>query len=387
MIPLSPMGGACVRLRAWLACVLVGSTFAHPSRAEHDGQALNWDLITIGPDTDLFSLWGHTALCASSGKLEDGTCFDFGIAIETDPAKLAIGTLRGDELFAVVRVPARVLLGSSQFRDAWQQRIQLDAERGRELLAELEHAVETGASYAYQPLERNCTSEIRDRLDRALAGALAQGAHERAGAPRRQAAESGLSGRLLPLTLLALAGGSALDRPASAWERMALPDGLMQAVAERLSAAPSRLSTRVDAPPPTSPHAGRILLSLLTLLVSWLSWRRLRRAPDSHGVRIALAVWLTGLACFPVLGVLSTLPSLQQNWMVLVLCPLDALLAFGRRPTRWQRVYALVRLTLIVLLGVASAFGLVAQSLWVGVLAAGIPIGLWFLAQRRARHG
>lgn len=382
VIRFGAMRHACTRFATPLVVVLAILAIARPSQAQAEA-SLTWDLVTIGPDTDLFSLWGHTALCVSTGEFEGGSCFDFGVAREEDPVRLALGTLQGQPLFAVVKVPARVLLAMSQFRDTWRQRITLEDAPGRELLAELEHAVGARARYAYQPLDRNCTTEVRDRLDRALAGKLRLGAEERSGPPLRRVAEAGISGRVLPLALTALAGGSGLDRPSTQWERMALPQGLMQAVSERLSAAPSRVFTRADAPPPTSPHAGRISLAFLTALLSWLIARAVRRSPDSRGARWSLAAWLSLLSLAPLLGAASTLPSLHGNWMLLVLSPLDLVLAWGKQTTRWHERYVALRLALILLITAASASGLLAQSLWIGSVATGIPLGTWLFMRRR----
>jgi hypothetical protein len=382
VIRFAAMRNACTRFATPLIVVLAILAITRPTRAQEES-SLTWDLITIGPDTDLFSLWGHTALCVSAGEFEGGSCFDFGVAREEDAVRLAVGTLQGQPLFVVVKVPARVLLASSQFRDTWRQRITLDDAHGRKLLAELEHAVAARARYAYQPLDRNCTTEVRDRLDRALAGKLRIGAEERSGSPLRTVAEAGISGRVLPLTLTALAGGKALDRPSTEWERMALPQGLMQAVSARLSAAPSRVFTRADAPPPTSPQAGRLSLVLLTALVSWSIGRALRRSPDSRAARSLLAAWLSLLSLAPLLGAVSTLPSLHGNWMLLLLSPLDILLAWGKHTTRWHERYVALRLALIVLVAAAAASGLLVQSLWIGGVITGLPLGTWLLVRKR----
>ena len=382
VIPFAPMRNACDRFAALLVALLAILAIARPSQAEEEPR-LRWDLVTIGPDAHLFSLWGHTALCVSTGEFEQGACFDFGVAREEDPIRLAIGTLRGRPLFAVVKVPTPILLASSQFRDTWRQTLELDPAHGRELLADLEHAVLTRSRYAYQPLERNCTTEVRDRLDRALSGALSANADRRSGPPLRHVAEAGISGRVVPLALTALAGGRALDRPSTEWERMALPKGLMQAVAARLSAAPSRVFTRVGAPPPTSPNAGRVLLSLLAIVLSGSIWQALRGSRDSRGARIALGTWLAALSFAPLLGAASTLPSLHASWMLLVLWPFDVLLAWGKQTSRIHERYVVLRLVLILLVAAAMAVGMVPPSLWIGVVIVGVPLATWLLMRRR----
>jgi len=379
VVPWRSVGPVSFR-RTPLELVVIGILLCGGSaRAADDRDPVHWDLVTVGPATDLFSLWGHTTLCASAGAFEDGACFDFGVATESDPARLSIGTLRGQALFTAIKVPTKVLLASSQFRDAWRQRIELEPDRGLELFRELEAAAEEEESYAYQPFFRNCTTEVRDRLDRALSGRLSRGADTRGGTPLRRTAEAGLTGHVLPLALLELAGGRALDRPSTAWERMALPAGLMQAVSERLSAAPSRLSTRVGAPPPTSPSAGRIVLVLITLATSVVYWLGSRQSVRPRRV---LGVWLGALGLVPLIGVCSTLPSLQGNWMLAVLTPLDVILTLSDRFVLWQRRYVLLRLAVLLALAASSITGLVVQPLGVGIGVAGLPLVLWLLRRR-----
>src|SRR5690606_7196259 len=119
--------------------------------------------------------------------------------------------------------------------------------------------------YAYEPVLDNCATRVRDLLDRATDGKLGVDFRVADGAPRRLWAEEALSGRALPLFLLALSGNSSLDEPSSALERMAFPQGLREGVEKYLGAAPSQLHTRVDEPPPTSRNAGKIVLILFGL--------------------------------------------------------------------------------------------------------------------------
>lgn len=383
MVPSGPMRSAS--LRFW-TLTLVLLTVVAPTRrtlAAEGGAPPVWDLVTVGPDADLFSLWGHSALCASAGSFERGTCFDFGVAHEDDPARLAVGTLRGRPLFGVVKVPARVLLATVQFRDTWHQRIELDPGPSRALLAELEALVQARMHYAYQPLFRNCTTELRDRLDHALAGRLRAGADQETGPPLRGPAEGGLTGQVLPLALLALAGGSVLDRPSTEWERMALPAGLMLGVKSRLSAAPSRVFSREGAPPPTSSQAGRSILIVLSALGFAGFALLLRRAPTRRGLVSTLcASWLVLLSLVPLVGALSALPSLHQNWMLAILTPLDAVLFARADWGRLSRHYVKLRLALLLALTLASGLGLVVQPLLTGAIVSASPLLLWLRAER-----
>jgi hypothetical protein len=370
------------RLLSMLAAVVMLLSASPLPAAEHE-EKLVWHLLTMGPASDLFSLWGHSALCVSTGDYRRGQCYDFGIAREENPAKLALGTLRGDRMFTALKLPAGFILAQSRFRDTLRQRIELDQVSARALLAELEATVAKKQGYAYQPLFRNCTTEIRDRLDIALGGRLSRGGNERSGPPLRQVAEKGLSGQVLPLALIALAGGSRMDRPSTSWERMGLPDGLMEALAARLSAAPGRVWTRKDAPPPTSPAAGRVVVLLLTAASSLAFWLLRRRSPQRAGfLERSASAWLGSVSLVPLAGMLSTLPSLQHNWTMLVLVPLDFILL--GKAARWHERYVLLRLLSVLGLGLAAQARLIDGALWTGVVVAGAPLGLWLWSRRRS---
>jgi len=380
-MPSGPMKPTCRLLSTFAA--MVALLLAGPARATELEGALTWDLLTIGPATDLFSLWGHSALCVSTTDYRRGQCYDFGVAREENPAKLALGTLRGERMFTALKLPAGLILAQARYRDTFRQRIRLDQVRARALLAELEATVGRRQGYAYQPLFRNCTTEIRDRLDVALGGRLRAGDKTRSGSPLREVAEAGISGQVLPLALVALAGGSWIDRPSTSWERMALPQGLMNALTERLSAAPSRVWTRKGAPPPTSPAAGRMVLILLTAAWALAFWLLARNSPRrSRVLQRSVGVWLGCLSLVPLAGMLSTLPSLQHNWMMLVLVPLDLVLV--ARAAKWQERYVLCRLATLVALGALALAGIIHASLWIGVLLAGAPLGLWLWSRRRS---
>lgn len=346
-----------------------------PARAASPAERANGpqpriDLVTVGPGSDLFSLWGHVALCVSAGELVDGRCLDFGIATTADPVELALGTLRGQQLFQAVEVPARDFLAKSQWRDVWSQELRLDPQSRERLLAAYRSALSPPLRYAYEPVLDNCATRVRDLLDHATEGQLGADARLADGPPRRLWAEEALSGRALPLFLLALSGSRTLDEASSAFERMAFPPGLREGVAEHLGAEPIRLHTRADQPPPTSRHAGKILLLGSALLASLALYHGQRRSlVTRRALRVTTGFWLGALSLAPIVGALSALPSLGLS-PVLALCwPTDALLGF--LPPRWLDHYLRARLSLLaaatLVLGWLTSFAILPAALAVGL--------------------
>lgn len=331
-------------------------------------------LVTVGPGSALFELWGHSALCVSHGEFEDGVCYDYGWSPVTDPGSLAIGTLRGDALFVPKKWPAATLLRAYQFRDLWTQELSLSESARATLLAKLKGDVAERRAYSYDPVLTNCTTRLRDGIDRELGGRIQASAQGLPGDPLRVFAEKALSGQVLPLALLELAGGERLDAPTSEWERMAFPLSLLESVKRHTGAEPKRIFSRRDRSPDTSRHAGRVVLLLLGLISGALLWRAGR---DSLGVRNGavrgLGLWMTFLSVIPILGVLSALPSLSGNWVLGILLPTDLLLLFGAH--RLLPKYLMARVALTTGLLGLSLTGLTPQRLWVPCLLVLIPFG------------
>lgn len=374
-------GGAATCRKGLLLAVLIG-LWVSPARAhgrELPAQPV-FELLTIGPGDDLFSLWGHSVICRHSGDLEVGVCYDFGVSVEPDPVALAVGTLRGRRLFRVTRIPSSALLEASRFRELKRQVLPLAPEQAASLGASLEQSFQAGLSYAYQPVRDNCSTRLRDALDGATSGRL-RGQPRPTQSSLRDFSERGLSGRVLLLIATELAAGSRLDGPAAAWDRMAFPEGLAREIELRLSAPISVVHRAAVSRPKTSVHAGRWVLGLLCL-VSAIGLLRLR-GWQFRVLAGTLGALLSIVAFLPWVGASSTLPSLHGNWQLAVLWVSDFVLAVDNR--RWLLWYARLRLGLAVLLGASSALGVIAQPLVLTSACVALIWGAFLLRARRAR--
>lgn len=344
----------------------------------------HFTLVTLGPGADLFELWGHSVLCVSQGTFEDGMCYDYGWSRVTDPAALAVGTLRGEALFVPKKWPARAVLRAYQFRDFWKQKLIFDEGVQRSLLARLEADVAGRRGYCYEPVLENCTTRLRDAMNRELGGGLDAERQGRPGPPLRTFAEQALRGRVVPLVLLELGGGARLDAPTSEWQRMAFPKGLLESVHGHLGAKPERVFSRRDQPPETSRHAGRLALLVLVLVSSALTWRMSSASPLKRSVVVrSLGVWLGFLSLIPILGAMSALPSLSGNWLLAVLVPTDLLLLLGVRG--FLPKYLLVRVALTSFVLALSLTGLIPQALWAPSLLVLMPFGALLIQFQRRR--
>lgn len=340
-------------------------------------------LVTVGPASDLFSLWGHAALCVSAGELVLGRCLDFGVATTADPVALALGTLRGEALFRAVEGPAERFLAGNQWRDVWVQELPLDEARRERVTAAYHEALTPPVVYAYEPVLDNCSTRLRDLLDRAMDGALGKDFRKVDGPARRVFAENALAGRVLPLTLFALSGNDFLDAATSDYERMAFPDELRLGVARHLGVAPVRLHTRFDAPPAGSPHVGKVVLVLLGLLWSGVLYASRKKRPFVRRLLVTQLGLVLGLfAAVPLFGATMALRSLAASPLLWVLWPTDV--ALGAFSDTGRARY--VRLRLGVLAVGAPGFVIFGSAaLLPAVVAVALPLGtLAIVAEREA---
>jgi hypothetical protein len=354
--------------------------------------ALHAELVTVGPGSDDLSLYGHSALCvvpesAPSGA-PDGRCYDFGVpGGDKDPDALVWDTVRGRPRFVPIAVARSVLVATFEDmeRSLWVQDLPLDDHQLDELQASLEAAVAAREAYAYHPYYDNCTTRLRDALDKVTSGKLHEGADVPASGPRfRALSEQGFSGRMFELAGLALFLGTRADRQPTAWEAMFLPVGLRDAVATRLGAPPKQIYERREAVIPTSPQAGRVGLIALGALLACVIALRGRKGPRALRIAVGSAGVVLGLLglTVDVVWLVTRIPEFAGNWVVLVLVPVDALLAFAP-PRVWPR-YLGVRLGMLVLLAALSATGVLAQPLVAVCVFAALPLGAsYFFVRRR----
>jgi hypothetical protein len=377
--------------RGRLACLAAAAALAGwgPARASAQpaDAAPRIELYTIGTGSDLFSAWGHSLLCVAQPSGQT-LCYDFGVPVVASAGEMVWGSLRGRALFGPVAVDLERVLAAfrAEERDVWRQALPLAPAEARALAGSLERAVAAGERYAYHPYHANCTTELRDRIDAATRGALGRGADRPDGGPLRAISEAGLTGRVVPLAVVALLVGAPADRATSGWDRMLVPAGLRDAVRERFGAEPERLHARGGIVLPTSPAVGRGALALLGVLVAALVALGRRRGARS-GARaralVGLALGLVGLLVHAS-ALVGVYPELGRNWALLLFLPTDVALGALRRP--WLDRYVVARLAVAVALVAASAAGLVRQPIaLVGCLAALPLAAVWRdLVARRA---
>ena len=331
------------------------------------------DVYTMGPGDELFSRFGHAAICVTDAQSPLGRCYNYGTADFSTPGPLTWSFVRGRALFwvSVRTLPAMIKSYAAEDRTLWRQRLPLSAEAARALALTLHAAdVREATYYRYHHFNDNCTTRVRDLVDRATGGALHRDTAAPGDPPLREYVRRGFAGQPLLLLLTDLLLGRAADRPTTRWQGMFLPEILRSELQTRLGAAPEVVYTRRQPIVIGSSLGGPWLFVPLgtLLLVGVLATRRRPR----WGARLVgaglglVGLLVTGLAAC------SALPELHTNEAVLICLPSDLLL-LGLSPRRVV-AYARLRLCGLLLCAGALATSLFIQPLVPVLLFCALPL-------------
>ncbi|MCA9523742.1 MAG: DUF4105 domain-containing protein [Myxococcales bacterium] len=361
-------------LQSLLVLVLLGS--GAPGRA---AEAPRVAVYTMGPGADLFSRFGHAAICLHYRRATDDRCYNYGTADFDSPVPLTLGFLRGQALFWVdVSRPGEMLTAYRQNdRTIWRQNLPLsDAEALAIARRVARDALPQNRFYVYRVFADNCATKIRDIVDDATGGRLRSdgGTHQ----TFRQLIRPGFASEPLILFALDLFAGRASDRECTPWQAMFLPHLLRTALERHFGARPIVVYRRRGRPfsriPPPVWYGWILLAALLATPIAVARWRELRGLPLRLAIALpTLVLTLISLAIW-TLVLFSTPQELRWNEAALLFWPSDILLPF--LGDSWRRRYARIRLSSFVILIVLLAIGVLHQPLSSPLASALAPLSL-----------
>ncbi|MEO1269672.1 MAG: DUF4105 domain-containing protein [Myxococcota bacterium] len=359
---------------------------------------------TMGVGDDIFSLFGHSALCVIDSQTPTGRCYNYGTSDFRNPVWLTWEVLRGRAPFWVSRMskPMMLRVYRRQDRTEYIQVLPLTDEEERRLSMLLQHeALPENKHYVYNHFFDNCATRLRDHIDTATRGRLSAGAHdELLSITFRDYVRQGLAMQPALLTLTEFMLGRSLDRQVTLWEAMFLPQVMRQEVQKRFGVEPTIVYTRQKDDGSPDPNRGwQILLGIAllalaltttTALVSSGEQRPLStRAGRVRRLGLVVAGLLLGVPALMIglMIVLSSLPEFRYNEAMLVFLPTDLML-IGLSGVRLRR-YLQIRVGWLAVVTVLTAVGLLSQPLWAPIaLAAGCLIPLaWAEHQRTHTAG
>jgi hypothetical protein len=225
-----------------LACILA---LAHSASAQIPGEPastqspipnpesrLSISLLTIGPGELYFERFGHNAIVVR----EDGRpalAYNYGI-FDFEQENFLLNFARGHMLYriAVGTLEDDLAMYRAERRSIVEQQLDFSAEQAQALVAFLDdNARPENAQYRYEYFAANCSTRVRDALDRALGGVLRAQSEGRS---------RGYSYRLDALRLMApepflmlgidLGLGPSTDQRIDYWQESFVPDTLRDVV-------------------------------------------------------------------------------------------------------------------------------------------------------------
>jgi hypothetical protein len=369
-----------------------------PEAARLAQQAPVIDLLTMGVGSLIWERHGHIALCVLYGDARD-RCYNYGIGDFHSPLGMAWGFLRATGAFWVDKAPPEEMLWIYKHTDRtiWHQPLPLTPEEKQKVIDKLEYDVQPEHShYAYDHFWDNCTTRVRDILDKATGGKLsAMNPTDASTDDRtfRDLARAGFFGvdmplgSRLPLLATDLAMGRETDRVPTYYERMFLPQYLREAATKLWGVQPQVLYQRQGPPQDSDAPSGRWMLALVILGLTTPAWlARLVGYFERTGLFLAILPYFVLGGVLTGIAIVSPLPYLRWNEACLVLLPLDIVLPFLSAPRR--RAYARGRLVMLAVIFALWLVHIIKAPMLAPMLWPAIPLavaGLW--PPRPARVG
>lgn len=350
------MSGRPGRLALVLAVVAALAPPAARGQAV-DGDRLQVYLLTIGAGDAIYERFGHNAIWIRDTLSRRDLIYNYGMF--AFPNSLG-GELAFAGRFAMGRPRYWLGVDSSleqtlaeyrfRRRDVTAQQLALTPAQRADLATRLAvNALPENRTYTYDYFRDNCSTRVRDMLDRVLAGALARATrdHPGTGSFRFHTLRSITNDRLLYSGIDA-AFGPAVDRRLDQWEEMFLPEKVQQRVRELyvrssdgrdvplVSGEFPLLTVGVYHVEPAPPHweVGFALVGVLIAIVLLLAGRN---GPAGVAGRVVTSGWLLLMGAGGLLLLFFWTATNQfatyANHNLLYISPL----ALGVLPSVWYR--------------------------------------------------
>jgi hypothetical protein len=203
--------------------------------AEVDAGRYQIAVVTLGPGTDLFTMFGHTALLVNDRLNNIEKIYNFG-EFDYSQKHLAYKFLSGDLKFWIS-------IGSFPFlkkqvekgeRSLTLQTLALTPRETRAVLQLVDEAtLSSHRNYRYHHYTANCCTKVRDLLDRALGGLLLSTHREESRTFRYWTNRSSSEYPLLML-FFQLILNRKIDEPITSFDAMYLPFNLLEGLGSTL---------------------------------------------------------------------------------------------------------------------------------------------------------
>jgi hypothetical protein len=186
-------------------------------------------LLTMGPGDAVWERFGHNAIWVEDPNTGVNLAFNYGM-FDFRQENFFLNFARGKMLYWMEGFdPARMVdFYQAQNRSVWAQELNLTPRQAAELSAFLQwNSLQQNRFYRYDYYRDNCSTRVRDAIDRVLGGAIRASSNGTASGTTYRwhtARLTGGTGGDVPIYTGLMGGlGPAADRPISRWEEMFLP--------------------------------------------------------------------------------------------------------------------------------------------------------------------
>ena len=313
--------------------ILLSFSLIQPVKGQDDN--IKVSLLTCAPGTEIYALFGHTALRYEDTERGEDWVFNYGMFSFNTP-NFIYRFVKGetDYELGITRYPyfesSYAMRGSS----VYQQTLNLtpvEKMRLRSLLEE--NYLPENRVYRYNFFYDNCTTRARDKMEECLEGKIVY-PNGRDGLSFRDIVHQYTKGHEWDELGIDMCLGSEADEPIDARKQMFAPFYLMEAakgavIVEGDSLRPLVLVEKkvVDVQPeedegsfPLSPMACVFILIGITCLVGWVQ------------LKIKKVIWIWDILLFGMQGLagcviaflvfFSTHPTVGSNWLILLFNPI-----------------------------------------------------------------
>ena len=309
-------------------------------------EALTVSLVTVGPGARIWERFGHNAIWIHDSVTGTSHVFDYG-RFSFEQKGFILRLIRGDMLYSMGSDPFEPFVRShiAVNRTVWIQELNLTREQRQELRDFLQwNMLEENRRYPYDYYIDNCSTRIRDVLDRVLDNRIREQLDAKSGTGTyRYHTRRSSTNNVFYYTGLLIALGPRVDRPINAWDEAFLPTELRKHLAsvvierggERVPLVRTeRLVHQGAKVPENLPNWLIVYLFGGVLLASGMLWLA-ERPVDDRVARLvfagAAATWglVTGVVGVGLIGLwtLTNHEAAYWNQNVLLLNPLALPLA------------------------------------------------------------
>lgn len=393
------------RLLALLIGIVVLALAARSVPAQQPGASLRISVITIGPGAEVWERFGHNAIMLEDSRTGEARWYNYGM-FDFGAADFWPRFMKGDMRYWMqggdVRLELPFYIRSN--RTVWVQELDLEPSQRLALQRFLQwNALPENRYYHYDYFRDNCSTRVRDALDRVIGGAIRAQTEDIPSGTTYRAETRRLTESSLPVYIgIELGLGRPTDRPISRYEEMFLPMALhehlrqvkitdVDGTTHPLISAERRIYTSTATPPPAKPPAWWPWFLLAGVIVGGALMAMGRvldtSAPARAGFLLVGGAWtllagVGGLVLAALWG-LTDHTATYANENLLQLSPLALLLAFCLRRVAWRARESHPMATRLALVVALSSLAGLAIKLLPGpsqvnweVLAFAVPVNL-----------